>query len=367
MSREKTLVLHVGTGKTGTSFIQETLAENQASLAERGIRYVETGRGAAVSAHHKLRAALAGNKHWWMNTRTSAAEMLSDITAEIDGSEAETAILSQEGLVWLPRGKVNQMALAFASYRVKVVIDLRRQDLYADSALNQTIKVAGQPFSSDAVWRFDGSWYVPDYDSQIRKWVRSFGADAIVLRPFEKAQFKGNTLVDDFMLRVLGETFDMPPSDTDVARNDKLSRRTVEFKRLINVLFAEDPQTALRFVTPLSGVDAALGWTDYSIISDEVRRRIIEASAPANSELSRRFNYTLPDGSPALLDGIFAEPFRPNDLPPFEGLSEQDVAAILGVIGGSDPDLAGVIQDQPVRDDTDDHDRRYLAMVKSLI
>ncbi len=369
MTEEKTtLVLHVGTGKTGTSFIQETLAANQETLKSRGIYYPRAARGQDTGGHHKLLAALTSSHQWWMGRRVAAADLIAEVLAEIEAARPDVAILSQEGLIWLPPEKVHAIGVTFGQkFRVKVVVDLRRQDLFVDSALSQVVKAAGHYYDFQKFWRFDGTWFVPNYEAQIRKWAKTFGPASIVVRPYEKSQFLGETIMDDFFVRTLGDTVPVELSKTDKAKNDRLSRQSIEFIRLMNGFFSTDPTLVPQFIHPLAELEEEHGWKNHSVVQDETRKKIIDASRTQNRMIAELYNYALPDGQKALREELFCEEFQANGVPPFGGLTARDVKTLLSALEGKAPKLVTAIADRSVPDTLDTYDRHQLAMIKSLI
>ena len=363
--RKKKRILHVGTGKTGTSFIQETLAANPATLARHGILYPSTGRHEVAAGHHKFHSALASSKEWWMPEASSPESALGAMLAEISEKNPDIVIISQEALVWLPPATVHRLGVTFAEFDVKIVIDFRRQDLYVDSALNQVVKAAGHKYSFEQLWRFDGSWFVPNYFELVDKWARTFGPASIVVRPFERSQVLGANILDDLFIRVLGYTVPIRGVDSNMTTNDRLCRQCVEFQRLMNWLFAENPQVTREFSTVLSTIGLRHGWDQYSILSDDVRKRIIKATQPHNKAISDAFNYDVL-GTIGLKDGLFIDPFKPSAENQYEGLSDEDAAVIVRYLKELKPELVSTIEQAPGLANLEASDRQRVERIKSL-
>jgi len=360
------LILQVGTGKTGTTFIQQALASNSDALLDQGICYPRAGRKGAQAGHHSFYAALAGGKEWWLTETARPDDILRDMIAEIRASGCAHAVISEESLVWLPADIVHFLAVTLEEFDVRIVVDLRRQDLYVDSALNQLVKAAGRTFTHDQLWQFDGTWYVPDYYSVILKWARSFGPWNIVVRPFERSQMLGADILDDFFLRALGASVTVPRSESDSAQNDRLSRASLEFKRIMNFLFAERPQTCAQLMAPLLQRDVETGAPGGAILSDATRRKILEDTKAHNDAIVAEFNHSTDDRT-RLKPGIFVEPFRPSETEPFGELAKVEIASMLAAVRKENPDLVRAIRNAPVPEDTPQAEFRQIQRIRELI
>lgn len=360
------LVLQVGTGKTGTTYIQETLASNLKALKDFGICYPTNGRKANQAGHHSFYASLCAGKEWWLREEASAEDVLHSIIEEVRSSGCEYGIVSEESLVWIPPEKVHFLAVNLAEFDVRIVVDIRRQDLYVDSALNQIVKAAGQKFTYDELWRFDGTGYVPDYYKIIFKWAKSFGPRSIVIRPYERSQLLGGDILDDFFLRVLGFTVDISRNQSKRAHNDRLSRASLEFKRIMNFLFAERPQVCFQMIDSLHRRDVEQGDTEAAILSDDIRRKILQDTKPHNDAIYAEFNRET-DERLRLKPGIFVDGFQPTGAEPFGELTREDVASIIGVISKERPALINAIRNTPVPNETPDYERRKIDWIREQI
>jgi hypothetical protein len=126
------VVLHIGTPKTGTSFVQSVLSRNKSLLAEQSVLWPGATWSAQVRAVEDLRGAsrsmlrpqrqLDGRRP---RPRLPEATRWDELVAEIEAFQGEVAIISME---WLCLGDrvVAQRALAsLAEHDVHVVLTLR--------------------------------------------------------------------------------------------------------------------------------------------------------------------------------------------------------------------------------------------------
>lgn len=110
-----TVVLHVGAFKTGTSFVQQTLSDNRAALADRGILVPADETG---SAFHLFRA-------FWRGRDGPPDPASTALVAQCRAWEGSHAVVSAERLSLLRPGAVERLVASFAPHPVKVVLGAR--------------------------------------------------------------------------------------------------------------------------------------------------------------------------------------------------------------------------------------------------
>jgi hypothetical protein len=158
------LILHAGTHKTGTTTIQQVLADNRAFLRGHGLVYPDSTVpfGVARAAHHPFAAALAGAEP------AGEAKAAAFLQAARDALPAgATLLLSAESIYRHQRGRANRdfsvdpadfwdrrraylaaLAAARAAFDVEVLLFLRRRDAFAQSLYREfiTMKYWQGPF-----------------------------------------------------------------------------------------------------------------------------------------------------------------------------------------------------------------------------
>src|SRR5687768_11764911 len=83
----KTIFLHIGSTKTGTTALQSFFSLNEARLKTAGIGYPRTGRSGV--AHHKLAEVILGRK-------TARRPVYRELREEIEAAPEQTFVLSSE-------------------------------------------------------------------------------------------------------------------------------------------------------------------------------------------------------------------------------------------------------------------------------
>ncbi|HEY4114901.1 MAG TPA: hypothetical protein VGM17_12675 [Rhizomicrobium sp.] len=238
-----TLFLHIGIGKTGTTSIQTFLEMNAGPLAERGIVMPTTlGR-----RNHRRLTMYALNDDVIDNSRrarrllTPAAvekfrtHTFSEFRAEVaQWPPHDTVVMTSEQMTRLRRpgeiARLKDLVSLSGQQDIRVIVYLRRQDLYYVSEYSQEVKGG-----KDIPFRPNGKVVNRDiyfYDRLIGYWADVFGPEAIIVRPFEPSALRNGDAIDDF-LSVIGVD-DLSGMERPPPRNASLDAYTVEFLRRLN-------------------------------------------------------------------------------------------------------------------------------------
>lgn len=144
----KTIFLHIGLHKTGTTSIQVALTSAQSKLAKVGILYPQSGRPSASKyGQHEIAWSLfermshvpaewAAGKKFGLERRRQIFESL---LAEIEESRAERIVISSEEFDCLSTSEVNSLAKELNGYRLCPIIYLRCLSDFIESAYRTTI------------------------------------------------------------------------------------------------------------------------------------------------------------------------------------------------------------------------------------
>lgn len=234
------LVLHIGTEKTGTTSLQNFFATNREALKGVGICYPET---LGATNHIKLPVAAISNDNWDMYIRnicgvSSLFELKSfrkmlrlQLMDEVSGYDTVVvssehlagALTADEDVVWLG----NFLRDVFSE--IKVVVYLRRQDLFFTSMYSTQIRLGAKHIliypSAEMIER------KYNYRFLLERWSKVF--PAIHVRRFGSGLLKNGSVVDDFV-----ETAGLSLPD-DLSRttfeNEALGADQAEFLRNVNM------------------------------------------------------------------------------------------------------------------------------------
>ena len=262
----KTLYLHIGTPKTATTAIQSFCYENRDVLEQHGYYY-------PMFDYQFENVQKYRNGHFLVcrvldDRRKRIPEQQNALTMKIMGEllevfeQHDTIILSDEG-IW-NRGFFEdthcwskiQKALVEQGILVKVVVYFRRQDDFLFSWWNQQVK-EGMLGSSVMDWQevTEKLPYIKlDYYGYLEQIAQYVGKDNIIVRLFDRKEFAGGTIQEDF-LQAIGLSLTDDFRLADAMSNPSLTKNEIEIKRILNTLPGLDKKENALFrkvVTQLS-------------------------------------------------------------------------------------------------------------------
>jgi hypothetical protein len=237
------LYLHIGSTKTGTTTLQEFLATNRALLASLGYLYP---RSLGAKRHNRL-SLFAQTDRYRENTpfwnRKMQGVTITEFRErcraqwlnEVERSALDKMILSDEALLSMPREAIARLRalLHDVGGRIHLICYLRRQDDHVVSLYQQEVKSRGETRTLGQ-WLAESDRRKYDYAQRLAMWHRCMDPHSISVRPFERCELVGGSLLTDF-LDCVG--IDRPEADFAAVtrRNETLDAEAVELIRLLNI------------------------------------------------------------------------------------------------------------------------------------
>jgi hypothetical protein len=246
VTRPVDLVMHIGTGKTGTTSIQTFLHRNRDRLAGLGFLYPESpGRG----RHVRLSLSVLPQDHldrtptWHRQGFATAAEFRADFhrrfCEEIAAAGLPRLILSDEALYGAPDGARD--LLRHLTDRIarslRLVVYLRRQDDHLVSRYQQVVRAGEIRRLAERVRTMDLS-HIYDYHRRLGEWHRDMDPARMVIRPFERRSFTDGSLHQDF-LDAAGVDARADELSQVTTLNESLDAESVEILRILNIYRVE--------------------------------------------------------------------------------------------------------------------------------
>jgi hypothetical protein len=226
------IVFHIGTYKTGTTAIQESLVEAHETLLARGVLYPEAGRRGPGLA--QLAKDLAFGTGPVMETPGHLA-----LLDEVRGSGASTLVLSGEDFAGWPWARCVEWACGICEQlqprSVDVLAYVRPQWDYVETQYTQFVKAGKSSMSFDEFveeslelkTRFD-------YMRVFEPWREAFGR-RLQVRPYaSELMYQGDVVADFWHTVGLGP----PPQTQDGSRE---SNRRPRCRRHRDAQSAADP------------------------------------------------------------------------------------------------------------------------------
>ena len=210
------LVIHIGMQKTGTTFLQQVLSQNSAELAERGLIYPSPRAGlpgGGGSAHHFLAHAVLRLRVNY--TPKGDFALLPDHVTALRGildAGIGVGVISSEDFSRMRSKQIQTLRAHFPGEDVRILVYLRRQDLWLDALYGQALKVGRQIDLETFIARNRRRL---DYARLLRHWANAFGRENLIVRIYEG--FEEGGLWADFCHAVgCPAAVDLPARDLSV-------------------------------------------------------------------------------------------------------------------------------------------------------
>lgn len=259
----KTLYVHIGMAKTGTTALQYFLWENRALLEQKGYCYPSMRLAYPdVATVNETRNGHFLVNDTWVNESMEHDELDAMMyRAGMDEvvrlfKQYEHVILSDEG-IWVAtykrRAKLWEELKADGErygFQVKVIVYLRRQDQYIASVYKQKLKQR-TTYSNRETWEEYVS-HIPktrqlDYFKKLEQIRNVLGMEHMIVCRYDKDSFYGGSLFADFLYRI-GLEYTDEYEVTQQEANKSLLGNTAEMKRIINEIgdFDRDDDRLIR-------------------------------------------------------------------------------------------------------------------------
>lgn len=286
------LILHIGMPKTGTTTIQHFLRINHGILLQGGILYPQSGR--TYEAHHQFAAAFQDVKYDWV-PHAELEVILDHLQAEISQTDAKKIIISSEILTWIehPEPLIKRLKQFFDF--IRVVIILRRQDEWLESAYRHDLTIGD--YDGPAEEFAEKTQNKLNYLNIIKSWQGSKDYVDIKITALNRHN-RSIPLPQQFLSLCnlsWNERFQVN-NDANITLNRdaieflrigpdrrRISRYHGELRRILSLYSKENPDPP------------EFGHT----LSPKQRRKILDDHLAANQEIASTY---LPDGSPWLFD-----------------------------------------------------------------
>lgn len=309
---QRTLYIHIGAHKAGSTSLQLALAQNTYRLHQQGVRHLSAGRQHLVGPHHFIAAAVRDPQ------KPSSSALLAKLAAEVRNSHEARLIISAEGLEHLrDAAGLAPLAAIKRDHNLKVVVIylVREHAAQFNSAYVEVVRHLTCSDTFDRYLRARLAIAANRYRAPIELW--SSLADRMIVRTFSSAA------VEDLFRTEFGLDAPLPHANESINalsveafRRLKLSKRlreqeaggqlrrdnaalltavglrAAEFDHLYPRFWGFDPEQLHAFheaATP----DAAYLQTAFSIAFEKPDRTRSIVAPPYSEEDRERLDYVL--------------------------------------------------------------------------
>jgi hypothetical protein len=303
----KHCILHIGQSKTGTSAIQSFLYLNKEKLHGKGILYPGVKlRGVTLDLinHNSVADSLSGLKRY---PEIEAEEYFRQFSEQLKNDDYQTMIISGEHYfggeprVWdvqskeeyidAYRKKLQALRLFMQDYALTIIIYLRSQVEWIESAISQVIRYEG--LIGKKIYRDDDQFFelmkpVLDYDTLLGQWDSILKPSNIICIPYRMNNLHDNSSVSDFLWRLGIDDENLLGKAIEHNKHDSLSREYIELKKILNKEICSKTEERVRIYC-LNKANNKNGNGEKYHISRELYRRIQEYSLTINIKIAEKY------------------------------------------------------------------------------
>lgn len=311
----KTLYIHIGTAKTGTTSIQNFCGLNREKLKEQGVLY-------PIMNYHYERKSVNRNGHFLIGTIKENGTRNKEKEKQVFNSEMQyivdcfkdydTILISDESIWWATATRRKGLWKDLKkhseqhNYQIKVIVYLRRQDQYMMSRYNQKLKTdfiaSTQSFDeyfADMNGRFK---CVMNYRDRIDNIAKSISKENVIVKRFDRNYFYNGDLNQDF-LHILGVKVDDSFQQLKETANTGISVQSGEIKRVLNRLKPITMAENNKLLKILNECEEVLPESNTSLMSTDEVKNFMEQFVDSNESIVDEY---IGDGKP-LFDYTYKE------------------------------------------------------------
>lgn len=303
-----TLILHIGQSKTGTSSLQSLLAEERKTLSKQGILYPDISLGGSaleLLEHNAFAESLSGIKRY---PRLEPEEWAEQFKKQMQEQTCHSLLLSAESFfgtpqIWtvgpaedffaLHKKKIERLSALLPAQKTHIVLYLRRQDLWLESAIGHIIRYEG--LLGQKIYENDEqltSLLAPhlNYLRLVDLWQDTLKPDKFSIIPYERDALENGDTGQDFLKRTgLDKIIEVKENIPRKLENQSLSAECLILKSALN----KTKKTKMRersIIAILNCLDKRedLPRTRYTI-SEDLKDRTFEAHRADNRLLAQKY------------------------------------------------------------------------------
>jgi hypothetical protein len=296
------VLLHIGSHKTGTTYLQQGFVALRAALRDAGIDY-PTAWQDHLHGHHSLVRALARDE-------AGTGDRLRGLAEQAD-AQGLALLLSSENFETLENAAVQRLATALAGHAIEVVYFARRWSGLLPSAWQEEVKQGGEATYPAFLLNHladPQSSSLLNHGIVLDRYAQAFGQEAIRVVAYDGVIEAGDDLLAFFLRKVLQIGIDLPPAAGRI--NRALPTVDVEIIRALNVMARLSGGTLPAGVWPMrlfydlgAGRLPAIARLRDALGAHVVEHRLagdLPACREIEARTAQRFGPILPAGGPTL-------------------------------------------------------------------
>jgi hypothetical protein len=228
----KTIVLHIGLHKTGTTYLQRALARNVDLLEYHGIQhYIDAQFADEWFGHATVALAARSEPHPVLDLKEDRESVWRRFRSAVVDSRAPVCVVSAE--VFLEGVDFDFIRRQLDGFDVRILAYLRDEAELFTSIYYELVK-GGADLPIEEFYELSRERVV-NFQDRLSGWEAAYGVGTIHLRSYDRTRETGTDLFVDFLRAVdcnANEAWDTPGDRP----NQRWSSELVELQRTINGL-----------------------------------------------------------------------------------------------------------------------------------
>ncbi len=241
---KKTVYIHIGTHKTGTTAIQKFSAENSTELLELGIDYPTISRPAinkVSSGHHLLPWYIINHPvpgNFYGEYEEKREFLFPELVLYINSSAYNHIVLSSEEFDRLSEEQIIKLKEYFTDFDIKIIVYLLIKDSYVESMYQTDVIFNNQ---KNNIIEYMKTMPMPlDYYKFIKRWQNAFGIENVDINFYCKKALLSENIVFDFYSKIGIDVKDIIVKDKNSNVNASLPFQYVALISMLRRMEASD-------------------------------------------------------------------------------------------------------------------------------
>lgn len=291
------LVLHIGLSKTGTSAIQNFLWRKKQLLYKKfRVLYPTTGifSESGVYAHYNIAWSIYKPEEVCVYNIPTLEKIATSLHEEIlRYNDIKQLIISSESFMHIKDeesySNLNKLIHNFNFAKVKILVYLRRQDIWQESSWIQVLKtmiIKTTPFRYSCRYSVYHLDWLLRYDYLLKRWHSAFPEAQIIPRIYDRNLFPHGNVILDF-LSILG--IQIPEEEARVEANPSISHLSALALSRINEIYDLPEDIHIKLVKALLEIDSKEKSPLKSFFTLKERMEFLEHFRESNEKLFKEW------------------------------------------------------------------------------
>ena len=247
MKKNENLIIHIGSGKAGSSSIQDTLGGAKELLLRNGINFPKFPGNNHILTFPPVfmddpdnAYVFKKNRYFFENKHLKQQRYKYSWMRKFRRNTSKYYIISAEDLTlpFFTEKAVKKCKKFVGKYfeNIRIVVYIRHFKSLIPSHIHQAIKNGGEArtIAQTAKYFMDCPAHI-SYQENIQKWINVFGKENVIVRPFVKDAFFNNRLIDDFLFAAGIENIELKLQE--VRSNPSLGKHATLFLEKYNIKY----------------------------------------------------------------------------------------------------------------------------------